>query len=224
MAAEALTELFGADHRVAISSHGFSSFAHWSRMASTRPCRSRPTRMASTTSCSTCSWRRRFLSPRRGSGRSATTVPMPWWTSRPAFLNEVLDGFMCSVGMDFERGGQGANRREGLTWLKFTAYEGLLGGEYDLVDSGLARFKLEAQSCHMDTHVRGDVNGSLRRMRQPAAGPIVDLMLRASQRRIGKEAQSGGCGRAIGFRRNVPLLPTVRRVDSPYAYTRHSTS
>ncbi len=88
------------------------------------------------------------------------------------------------------------------------------------------RYKLEAQIRNMDavTHVRGEVKGNSGRVRQPAAGPIVDLMLRPSQRRKGEEGQPGGCGRAIGFRRNVQLLLTVRRVDSPYAYTGHSTS
>jgi hypothetical protein len=51
-----------------------------------------------------------------------------------AFLDQVLDYLQGGVGMDLEVRGEGADGREGLAGLEFTADEGFFGGEDHLVE------------------------------------------------------------------------------------------
>jgi hypothetical protein len=68
----------------------------------------------------------------------------------PALLDQVLNGFMRCVRVDFERECQGSNGREGLSRLELAADKGLLCGENHLVDNGFAWLEVDAKSCHMD--------------------------------------------------------------------------
>lgn len=77
--------------------------------------------------------------------------PNPLMDLEPAFLDEVLDGFVRGVGVNLERGSQSADRGEGLAGLKFAADEGFLRGKHNLVGDGLSGLKLELEYCHMDT-------------------------------------------------------------------------
>src|SRR5215469_9776202 len=79
MASEFFPKSICMDHLRATSV--LSNLAHCASMASIRSSTSSPTRFASTTSCSTSCSRRRFRSPARAGGRSATTVPTPGRTS-----------------------------------------------------------------------------------------------------------------------------------------------
>jgi hypothetical protein len=75
-------------------------------------------------------------------------VPIPGCASSQ---DQVLHGFVCGVGVNFQLDCQRPHRRERLPWLKLAADEGLNGREYDLLKNRLARFKAEAQKCHTHT-------------------------------------------------------------------------
>ena len=67
----------------------------------------------------------------------------------PALLDQVLNGFMRSVRVDFESECQGWNGRKGLPRLELAADKGLLCGENHLVDNGFAWLEVD-ERCHMD--------------------------------------------------------------------------
>lgn len=59
------------------------------------------------------------------------------------FLNQVLDCLMRGVGMDFQLRGERTDRRKWLSGREFTTDEGLLRGEHDLIEDGVARAQAE---------------------------------------------------------------------------------
>jgi len=69
---------------------------------------------------------------------------------KPAFLNEVLNGLVCSVWVDFEGRCKRANRREGLPRTELAAYKGLLRGKDHLIHNRFTGLELKAESCHMN--------------------------------------------------------------------------
>jgi hypothetical protein len=103
----------------------------------------------------------------------------------PALLDQVLNGFMRSVRVDFESECQGSNGREGLPRLELAADKGLLRGENHLVDNGFAWLEVDAKSCHMDnvTPVTEGVKEESGRGWQPWQNRLVEPILRQSQKR-----------------------------------------
>jgi hypothetical protein len=91
----------------------------------------------------------------------------------PTLLNEVLNGFMRGIRVDFQSGCQGPNGGEALPRLELAADEGFLGSKDHLINNRFAGLELEAESCHMDnvTDRTGKVKEKAGRMRQPPAEP-----------------------------------------------------
>jgi hypothetical protein len=91
---------------------------------------------------------------------------------QPAILNEVLNGFVRGIRVDFQSACQGSNGGEGLPRLELAADEGFLGSKDHLINNRFAGLELEAECCHTDnvTGRTGGVKEKVGRMRQPLAG------------------------------------------------------
>jgi len=111
--------------------------------------------------------------------------------------------------MDFQVGGQRADRRKRLPGQKLAADERLLGRENYLVDDGLAGLELEPQRCHMDNVTDGTL-----RVKLAAATRLgkTDAAMNGRPQQISPCEMSA---RSVTNRTCASLLPRDNSLDSP---------
>ena len=75
-------------------------------------------------------------------------------------MNQVLNGFVRGVGMDFERRRERPDGGENLAGLQFAADESLLGGKDQLIEDLFAGAESQFERYHIIyvTHVTANVN------------------------------------------------------------------
>jgi len=91
-------------------------------------------RRASTTSCSTFSFSNLFFVPRRASGISATTVPIPGRTSKPPRVRQMLASLGCLLGMSRDFAATFRTDGNVLPRLKLSAQKAAFFAAYTLVE------------------------------------------------------------------------------------------
>ena len=66
-------------------------------------------------------------------------------------MDQVLNHFVCRIGMNLQFGRQCADRRKWLPRNKLAANKCFLGGEHQLLKDRFSRLKLSAEYCHTIT-------------------------------------------------------------------------